>query len=155
MKSDILLEDNYILIDNVHLIISPNLEKMSSRSSLVVTGLSLQTKSTLSSGRISASGISPISSRISAFAFSSERVDSFFRSSSLRSTNTQIERIYKQTTKQQNMNLRLKNSNDLPFLFWISSPMPMNRTSSADDRSSRGAAREWVQARGCVAGRRF
>ena len=43
-----------------NLLICPNLEKMISRSSDVVTGLSLQTNSTFSGGLASASGKSPI-----------------------------------------------------------------------------------------------
>lgn len=45
-----------------YLLIAPKRENMISRSSSVVTGLSLQTKSTFSGGLISASGKSPTSS---------------------------------------------------------------------------------------------
>ena len=49
------------------LTMDPNLEKMISKSSAVVTGFSLQTNKTFSGGLPSASGISPTISKICAF----------------------------------------------------------------------------------------
>ena len=48
----------------LHVLISPNLEKMSSRASLFVTLFILQINKTFSGGRASASGKSPIISRV-------------------------------------------------------------------------------------------
>ena len=48
----------------LHVLISPNLEKMSSKASLFVTLFILQINKTFSGGRASASGKSPIISRV-------------------------------------------------------------------------------------------